>query len=517
MSEIMTHNISHVLTGLPGALGYNVDNGCVVVTFLAIDPDSDNDALARRQAHASGQRSEMEPGATTPDGIYEQVLAGLPPYWLPLEEIDSDLADYETVVNARLDGLRLLDNMGFDIDDELKPVDEQESNDAASPQYKIVDYDSKLLDSLRYMIVLIDPDEYAKAHDNDGHLYRIYDRFTQERSAITLVSPAIIVVAEKLETGAGFYGLNRLNDMDLFAGTIGDVHAHSNTHEYEKLHNQPVPDNQAQAYARYNVNGTSPLAHYVAEYVAAEHDRVVDATESQFFLGKDNATDEEAAISTRAVNAVYRRCVHHLTSLVKSARSLIVLNGYGAHYEDSDLRVVTEKAAYLLSYPEGDHIYSLFSEVLKIPLMLGHIVDDHTPEAVRALIGDTEVARILRIALEKLVSLDLHNSTLSDEMAYRIRANTLDALICDAAVRYDYNEYHILTQQSDAHMDNKPDNAALENHISSDGTMSLIATSRELTSHIATHLSVYNASQRSESSDDLNVSDDIIAEVEAGA
>ena len=121
----------------------------------------------------------------------------------------------------------------------------------------MVNRDSELFNSLRYMIVLIDPDEYAKAHENDGHLYRIYDRFTQERSAITPVSPAIIVVAEELETGAGYYGLNRLHDMDLFSGTVADVAEHPQTHTYEQLHNQPVPDNQAEAQALYCVDDTS--------------------------------------------------------------------------------------------------------------------------------------------------------------------------------------------------------------------------------------------------------------------
>lgn len=523
MSETMAHNIGHALAALPGTLGYHVDDGCVVTTLVQIDPDSDADVQARKQAQASGQRAEMAPGATAPDGTFEAVLAGLPPYWLPLEEIDADQAGYETVLNARLDGLRLLADMGFDVADELTPADDQEDS---AEHYKMVNRDSELFNSLRYMIVLIDPNEYAKAHENDGHLYRIYDRFTQERSAITPVSPAIIVVAEELETGAGYYALNRLNDMDLFSGTVADVAEHPQTHAYEQLHNQPVPDNQVEAQALYCVDDTSnttaitaqPLTGHIADYVAVERDRVVDATVSQFFLDKEEPSDDEIAVADQAVHAAYRRCVHHLTSLVESARSLIVLNGHGAYLDGTDLRVMLEKVAYMLSYSEDDSLFNMFHEVIEIPLLLGDTVDDHTPESVLRLIGGDEVARIIRITLETLVALDLSDSALDSSVAHTIRANALRSLICDAAARRDYNQYRLLADALDRHMGTEDEAERTSAHAVRDSCITpgrmvpLADTSRGLVGYIAFQLGMFTA-QHPESTDGLNITDDIVTEV----
>lgn len=535
MSDTMAHNIGHALAALPGTLGYHVDDGCVVATLVQIDPDSDADVQARKQAQASGQRTEMAPGDTAPDGTFEAVLAGLPPYWLPLEEIDADQAGYETVLNARLDGLRLLADMGFDVADELTPADDQEDS---AEHYKMIDHDSELFNSLRYMIVLIDPDEYAKAHENDGHLYRIYDRFTQERSAITPVSPTIIVVAEKLETGAGYYALNRLHDMDLFSGTVADVAEHPQTHAYEQLHNQPVPDNQVEAQALYCVDDTSnttaitaqPCAGHITDYVAAERDRVVNATVSQFFLNKEDPNDDEIAVADQAIHAAYRRCVHHLTSLVESARSLIVLNGHGAYLDGTDLRVMLEKVAYMLSYSEDDSLFNMFHEVIEVPLLLSDTVDDHTPESVLRLIGGEEVARIIRITLETLVALDLSDSTLDTAVAHTIRANALRSLICDAAARRDYNQYRLLADALDRHMDTEDGAEHTSAHAESEATprtsahavrdscitpgrmVPLADTSRGLVGYIAFQLGMFTA-QHPESTADLNVTDDIVTEV----
>lgn len=433
------------------------------------------------------------------------------------------------MLNARLDGLRLLADMGFNVADELTPADDQEDSDQ---HYKIIDRDSELLNNLRYMIVLIDPDEYAKAHENDGHLYRIYDRFTQERSAITPVSPAIIVVLEKLETGAGYYALNRLNDMDLFSGTVADVAEHPQTHAYEQLHNQPVPDNQAEAQALYCVDDTSnttaitaqPLAGHIANYVATERDRVVNATASQFFLNKEEPNDDEISVADQAVHAAYRRCVHHLTSLVESARSLIVLNGHGAYLDGTDLRVMLEKVAYILSYSEDSSLFNMFHEVVEIPLLLGDTVDDHTPESVRRLIGGEEVARIIRITLETLVALDLTDGTLDNNTTHTIRANALRSLIYDAAARRDYNQYRLLADALDQHMDAGDKQRAVPQYTSvhavrdsciTPGCMIPLAnTSRELVGYVAFKLGMFTA-QHPESTADLDVTDDIVAEVEA--
>lgn len=320
--------------------------------------------------------------------------------------------------------------------------------------------------------------------------------------------------------------------MDLFSGTVADITAHPQTRKYEQLHNQPVPDNQAEAQALYCVDDTSnttaitaqPLAGHIANYVATEHDRVVNATVSQFFLNKEEPTDDEILVADQAVQAAYRRCVHHLTSLVESARSLIVLNGHGAYLDGTNLRVMLEKVAYMLSYSEDDSLFNMFHEVVEVPLLLSDTVDDHTPESVRRLIGGDEVARIIRITLETLVALDLSDSALDNAVAHTIRANALRSLIYDAAARRDYNQYRLLADALDQHMDAGDKQLAVPQYTSvhmvrdsciTPGSMVPLAeTSRGLVSYVAFKLGMFTA-QHPESTADLDVTDDIVAEVKA--
>ena len=334
---------------------------------------------------------------------------------------------------------------------------------------------------------------------------------------------------------------------------MADVAEHPQTQAYEQLHNQPVPDNQAEAQSLYCVDDTSnttaitaqPLAGYIADYVAAERDRVVNATVSQFFLDKEEPSDDEIAVADQAVHAAYRRCVHHLTSLVESARSLIVLNGHGAYLDGTDLRVMLEKVAYMLSYSEDDSLFNMFHEVVEVPLLLSDTVDDHTPESVLRLIGGEEVARIIRITLETLVALDLSDSALDDAVAHTIRANALRSLICDAALRRDYNQYRLLADALDQHMGAEDESDAEQHSTDAESSavpqrtsahagseagprtsahavrdscitpgrmVPLADTSRGLVGYIAFQLGMFTA-QHPESTADLNITDDIVTEV----
>ena len=81
-----------------------------------------------------------------------------------------------------------------------------------------------------------------------------------------------------------------------------------------------------------------PYAQYIAEYVVAEHDRIVDAVDAQFTASQDAAN-----------NAISRRLIHRLRELSTTAQSLITLNGQYSHIPGADLRVVAEKLAFLFS------------------------------------------------------------------------------------------------------------------------------------------------------------------------
>lgn len=492
------------LAALPSALGHFVDRGCVIAIFYDAGADA-----------GSSSKSSSSPR-----------LRGLAPYMLDLDSIDPDTVSHNAIIDARSQALRVLADAGFDV---------MGANSASKQAKSVFDSDIALIpsdglfDKIYHLIVVVDPVEFAKTKDNTTNLYKLYDRFSRESSAITSTTPAIIAVTNSLRSNHQFYALNRLNNVEVFDGVIGDIDHHPSTLHYRVKHNRELPHDETMAVEQYDLasstNATAlalqPYAQYVAEYVVTEHDRIVDAVDAQFTASQDVAN-----------NAINRRLIHRLRELSTTAQALITLNGQHSHIPGADLRVVAEKLAFLFSYTNPDSVYfDIYSESVTVPLTLTTL-NKGVPAALHDIFGSAEAQRVIRIALEALVSLDFTQTALPADTAYMIRANALRVLLTQSTVEGDYNTYRRLAAALDAHLgpsDTDCDTSHDTDHVESindntrdmtinPGGMYIIARVNEkITDLFIKDLVAYhgNNTAAAKDTDDLILTDDIAAEVAA--
>ena len=436
MSDIMTNNLSAMLASMPGSLGYIPEPRMVVIgTFLTVHPDDEQFTHAAHSAVRDGQQHNPDQSFNNPEHegqSYQSLMRGLPAY-----ATTTDVFDHaERVDAARDSAIGLVEDFGL-----LGVID---ADTALRTQLM-----ETLIDDMECVVVINDEDAFDRVAANDGHLYRIFETLTEDTS-ITMTPPAVVTVTKEFATGAEFYAINVLNDMDHIHGHIGDIEGAHNTQVWRREHNFAALPTTAEAAWELHLTGNETAlqantqAEAIAEYVLRAHARNTAISEHDLGLDMDmgDITDEQRAVMIAANNVLRRRGAHLQHKLIAAARALIVLNGTNTTIDGKDLRVVLELIALMLSYSTHEDIQSCYTDLPVLPLILGNVADDpEAPEVITQLAGNREVARIVRIALDTLVAMDFADTAMPVRMWRRIRANALLTLLTAAAVRRNRNAY----------------------------------------------------------------------------